>query len=576
MTAEPFVALPKRRIASWLTRPVGRNRSNYTKAIVAAVFINLFALATSLFTMTVYDRVIPGRSIDSLVALSIGLALVLAFDFALKMLRAYFVDYAGAQIDREMGLEAFDQLVAMKLDRRRGSTGQVAGTMRELETLRDFFTSATMVALVDVPFILIFLIVIWIIGGPVVLVPALAVPIVVVTGLATQPALARLSSQTLSESLSKQSILVEALGALDTVKANGAGPLLANRWIAAVDRHARGSLRQRLISGVGITVAGTASTLTYAAVVVVGVLLILDNRLSLGALIACSILAGRAIAPLAQISQLLSRITATATAYRQIDGLMSEPRDGPAGQPLELASVRGELEFRNVSFAYPNASEKALDGVSFRINSGERVAILGRVGSGKSTLARLAIGLHTPQEGHVLIDGTEIGQLDPERLRAAVGSILQEPVLFTGSVRDNIALGRPQVDDAELVRCAEISGTHVFMSQIVNGYDRLLADRGEGFSGGQRQSIAIARALAGRPPVVIMDEPTSSMDQQTEEALLAAIGAELDGRTVMLVTHRQALLQLVDRVIVLNHGRVVADGPRDAVLAQFRRNPEEA
>lgn len=576
MASEPFVPMPRPRLAEWLTRPVLRNRATYGKVVVAALIINLFGLVTSLFTMTVYDRVLPGRAVDSLVALSIGMAIILLFDFALKMLRAYFVDHAGAQIDREMGQRAFDQLVAMKLDSRRGSAGQVAGTVRELETLRDFFTSATLVAVVDLPLTLLTLVVIWAIGGIVVLVPALAIPLVAVVGIGLQPALGRLTAQSMEGSLTKQSILVETLGAADTVKAAGAGQLLGARWRESVDHHADVSLKQRLIAAISVTLATTASTISTVGVVIVGVFLILENQLTMGGLIACSILAGRAIAPLAQISQLLSRINATQTAYRQVDTLMSQPRDGSAGTGLMPARAQGQIEFRNVRFAYPGAAERAVDGVSFTISPGEHVALLGRVGSGKSTIARLMLGLHSPQEGQILVDGIEIGQLDIGHLRRAMGSILQEPVLFTGSVRDNVVLGRPEIDDEEMIRCCELSGTHQFMSRIVNGYERVLAARGEGLSGGQRQSIAIARALAGRPPIFVMDEPTSAMDQQTEEALLARLDGEFRGRTLVLVTHRPTLLKLIDRVIVVNDGKIVADGPRDAVLSQLGRKQQAA
>lgn len=571
MSDEKLIEKPKTRFAPWLMEPMRRNRTIYTKVALAAVVINLFALVTSLFTMVVYDRVLPNNATSSLIALTIGLAIVLIFDFVLKTLRAYFVDVAGARIDREVGEKVFRQLLALRLDQKKGSTGFLAGVVRELETLRDFFASATLTAIVDVPFILITLAVIALIGGPVVFVPLAMVPLVIIVGALAQPALDRLSAQAMAEGLLKQSVLVETIGGLETVKTSGAAPILAQRWLGAIEAHSDTSLRQRLVSTISVTLAGSAQMISYAGVVVVGVGLIAKQELTMGGLIACSILAGRAVAPLGQIATLLSRMTATRTAYRQLNGLMSSPPEGPEGEPLVPRTTEGRIEFRNVHFRYPGAAEKALEGVSFTLEPGEHVALLGRVGSGKSTIARLMLGLYEPEEGLILLDGTDIRQLDPIDLRRRIGSAMQESLLLSGSVRDNIVLSRPGIDDAEMLRAAELSGTHQFMGQIANGYDLRLADRGEGLSGGQRQSIAIARALAGSPPVLLFDEPSSAMDQQTESGLLGRLEKELAGRTFVVITHRTPFLRLVSRVIIMDRGKIVADGPRDKILAQLNR-----
>jgi len=571
MSSENLIKIPKPRLAEWLMAPMRANRSTYWKVALAAVFISIFGLLTSLFTMTVYDRVVPNNATSSLVALTIGLAIVVIFDFILKLLRAYFVDHAGANIDRDIGEAVFERLLKMRLELKKGSTGALAGMMRELEALRDFFASATLVAVVDVPFIFLTLLIVWIIGGPVVIIPALMVPLVVMIGWLTHPAMERLSARAMGEGLQKQSVLVEAIGGLETVKTSGAAPLLSRRWLKAVQQHSDSSLRQRLISAIGVTFATSAGTISYAGVVIVGVHLIAIRELTMGGLIACSILAGRAIAPLAQISQLLTRITSTRTAYRQINEMMQMPSEGPEGDALQLSGVEGKIEFRNVGFKYPGAPERAIDGLSFTVEPGEHVALLGRVGSGKSTIARLILGLYPPEEGLIMVDGTDIRQLDPTSLRANIGAAMQESVLLTGSVRENIALGRPGIGDEEMVRAAQISGTHQFMGQIANGYDLRLADRGEGLSGGQRQSIAIARALAGRPPILVMDEPSSAMDAQTENALIQRLQEEMKGRTLILITHRPPLLQLVQRIILMEQGKIISDGPRDNVLKQIMR-----
>ena len=559
------------RFAAWLMEPMRRNRAIYMKVVLAAVVINIFGLMTSLFTMIVYDRVVPNNATSSLVALSIGLAIVVIFDFVLKLLRAYFVDVAGASIDRDVGETLFERLLRLRLDLKKGSTGSLTSLMRELEALRDFFTSATLTAVVDLPFIILTLFVIAVIGGWVVLVPALMVPLVIIVGALTQPAMDRLSAKAMGEGMAKQSVLVETIGGLETVKAAGAGPLLSRRWDKAMESHSDSSLRQRLISSIGVTTATSAGTISYAGVVIVGVERIATQNLTMGGLIACSILAGRAVAPLAQISQLLSRMTSTRTAYRQLNEMMNMPPEGPVGEGLKLAGMKGRIEFRNVSFRYPGAPEKTLEDLNFTIQPGEHVALLGRVGSGKSTIARLILGLYPPEEGLVMIDGTDIRQLDPLEMRRYIGAALQESVLLTGSVRENIGLARSHVDDEELLRSAELSGTHSFMGSIANGYDLRLADRGEGLSGGQRQSIALARALAGRPPVLVFDEPTSAMDAQTETSLIQRLRDELKDRTLVLITHRPPLLALVSRIMLIERGKVAMDGPRDEVLKQITR-----
>ena len=558
------------RFANWLMEPIRANRSVYVKVAAAAVMINLFALVTSLFSMTVYNRIIPNNATSSLFALTLGVSIVLIFDFALKILRAYFVDVAGADIDKEVGDTVFDRLLALRLDQKRGSTGGLASLMRELETLRDFFASATITAIVDVPFILITLIVMGIIGGWLVLVPICLIPIVVISALLSEPAMDRLSAKTMSQAMLKQSVLVETIGGLEMVKSANAAPLLRRRWADAVQNHARTSMLQRFVSNISVTVAATGQQIAYVAVVVVGVEMIVNNDLSMGGLIACSILSGRAVAPLAQIAQLLSRMNATRVAYRQLNTLMETPIEGSGPGAIKLDKVAGRIEFRNVIFSYPGSTEKALQGVSFTINPGEKVALLGRVGSGKSTIARMILGLYPPEEGLVMIDGTEVRQLDPESLRNHIGCVTQDIVLLSGTVRDNIQLDRAHVDDAEMLRAAQLSGTHEFMGRLANGYDLTLADRGESLSGGQRQSISLARALAGKPAILLLDEPSSAMDNQTEQTLIQRLATEAKDRTCVYITHRMPLLQLATRIIMLDQGKVVADGPRDEVIKQLQ------
>ncbi|MCP1470894.1 ATP-binding cassette subfamily C protein LapB [Sphingobium sp. OAS761] len=572
MSDEPLLATVRQRFAPWLVEPMLRNRSIYGKVAVAATLINLFALVSSLFTMTVYDRIVPNDdSSASLIGLSIGLAFVLIFDFALRLLRTYFVDVAGANIDHDVGETLFAQLLALRLDQRRGSTGSLTGLMRELETLRDFFASVTLTTFIDVPFIIVTLIVIALLGGVLVLMPLAMIPVVIGAGLMATPRLDRLSARSLGDGLIKQSVLVETIGSLETVKAIGAGPMLSRRWQTALVNHSESSLGQRLASAIPMTVANSASTIAYCGIIIIGVGLLREHSITTGTLLACSILCGRALAPLAQIAQLLSRLSATRVAYRQIRTLMETPTEGPKGEAIRPAKLEGRIELRNVAFRYPGAPERAVNGVNLQVAAGERIGFLGRVGSGKSTLARLILGLYEPEEGVVMIDGIDVRQYDPYDLRRLIGAVMQDNILMQGTVRQNICLDREGIDHEEMIRAADISGTHRFMGQLANGYDLRLADRGEGLSGGQRQSISIARAVAGRPPILIFDEPSSSMDAQTEADLIGRLQPEVANRTLLLITHRTSLLTMVDRVVVMDQGRIVADGPRDTILQRLTR-----
>lgn len=553
-------------LPAWLADALLAHRATYGRAALAALFTNIFALTSSLFSMVVYNRIVPSGATASLLALSIGMAVVLVFDFIMRVLRGWFVDVAGRDVDAALGNAMFARLLSMRLADRQGSAGAFSGLLRELETIRETLASSTLIALVDLPFTLLFLVVIAAVGGQLVLVSLLMIPVVVLASLAVQPALDRLARENLGQGFSKQGVVVETVSGLETVKAGRAGPMLEARWNRAMSDNAGSALSSRLLSAIAINIAASAQTIAYVGTLIHGVFLITAGELSSGALIAASILSGRVVAPLGQVAGILTRLSATRAAIARLDQFMAAPVEAGSTTSVRRTWLKGAIELRDVHFRYPGKRQPALSGVSLRIEPGERVAIIGRVGSGKSSIARLVLGLYQPDEGQVLIDGADLRQLHPDDLRSNIGAVLQDVTLFSGSIRDNITLTDPLLGDEELIRVAKLSGTHDVVGALENGFDLTLADRGEGLSGGQKQGIAIARALAGKPPILVFDEPTSAMDNQNEAQLVARLEKELAGRTLLLVTHRPMMLKLVSRVIVVSDGKLVADGPRDAVL----------
>lgn len=551
----------------WFRDAIAANRWSYLQVAMAAVMVNVLALATSLFTMVVYDRILPSGATASLFALTFGVAVALVFDLILKTIRAGFIDHAGKRADLDMGQKIFDHLLEIEMGARKGSVGAVSATMREFETLRDFFTSATMVALVDLPFVILFIGAIFLLAGPLAVVPAIAVPLVLLIGLAVQPVLGRLSDRVLAEGQLKQTVLVETLTGIEAIKAAGAGREMRARWAEAIRRQSSYSVKSRSVTQGAINATGFVQQAAQILIVAYGALLVVAGDITSGVLIAAVILTGRALAPLAQIAQTMTRLHQARSSYKSLEGLMTAPAEHrPGRQFLSRPRLAGGLRFDGVSFSYPGQQGAALDKVSFEIEPGERVAILGPVGSGKSTIARLVLGLYRPTEGAVLADGIDVRQIDPFDLRRNIGAVLQDPWLVSGSLRENIALGASRPKDEDILVAARIAGVEAFASRHPEGYDMQLGERGQSLSGGQRQSVALARGLVGNPSMLLLDEPTSAMDVQSEAALIARLKAELDGRTLIVITHRISLLDLVDRVIVIDGGQVVADGPKGQFL----------
>ncbi|HPE30651.1 MAG TPA: ATP-binding cassette domain-containing protein, partial [Parvularculaceae bacterium] len=476
----------------WLFGPLRDNAKIYGQTILAALIVNMLGLVSSFFIMNVYNRVLPNQAIESLIALTVGVLIAHIFDFLLKSLRGYFVDIAGQRLDSVVGARVFDNLMAMRLDARRGATGATAGLIREFDNLRDFFSSATLVAVVDFPFIFLFIATIALMGGVLALVPLVGVLAALAAGVIIQPLIMRHTRDAMSEGHTKHAVLIETLSGLETVKSVAASDLMRERWRKGVMKQAKVSTIGRFVNSAAVNFVGFAQQISQVGVVVIGVFLVADGRLSTGALIGSVILTGRAMGPLAQVAGLLGRLNGALASYKALDQLMSAQSEvDPQREYLRRKKLSGKIEFREVSFCYPGQKARALDDVSFTIEPGERVAILGRNGSGKSTIVRLITGIYEPTEGSVLADDTDIRQLHAQDLRSNIGAVLQDVCLFSGTVRENIALGLKHLSDEDVLRAAKTAGVHEFIGASEAGYDLVLTERGEGLSGGQRQAIAL-------------------------------------------------------------------------------------
>ncbi|MFC4351010.1 type I secretion system permease/ATPase [Fodinicurvata halophila] len=557
---------------SWFWGTLARLWPVYLQVIGAAAIVNVLAIASPLFVMNVYDRVLPNQAFSTLWVLAAGMGIAMFFDFLLRNLRAALIDNAGQRADVLLASRLFEQVLNIQMKVRPGSTGAFANHLREFETVRDFFTSSTLASLTDLLFVGLFLFIIWMLGGPLVYIPLAAVILALVTGFCIQFPLNSVVRKTHKEAAQKHGILVETLSGLDTIKVAGAEGRMQRSWEQFVGSTSRTAQRSRLFSNLGVNMTSFLQQGTTVGIVIYGVYLASEGEMSMGAIIACVILGGRAVAPLGGMANTLSRMNQSIVALKTLDGIMKLPVERPVDRRfVSRGRMNGEIEFRGVSFTYPEARTQALREVSFRVQQGERVGVLGRIGSGKTTVGRLSSGLYEPDDGAVLLDGTDLRQIHPADIRRNVGFMMQDVTLFYGTVRENIALGFPQADDALILRASKLAGVDDFVGAHPDGYDMVISERGQNLSGGQRQAISLARALLTDPPTLVLDEPTSAMDVASEQAMIGRLKEVLDtGRTLILATHRTSLLNLVDRLIVLDRGRLVADGPRDEIIARLR------
>lgn len=556
----------------WFWSVIAEHRELYRDVLLTALIINLFALASPLFVMNVYDRVVPNHATDTLWVLSLGIILMISADFGLRMMRAWFVDLAASRTDITLSATIMERVLGMKLAERPASVGSFASSLQSFEAIRSFISSATVLAFVDLPFVLLFSIVILLISWPLVFPILVGVLAVLVYAAAVQHKMQVLSESSMQAGAQRNAVLVESLQGLETLKTTGAEGRMQAVWEKTTLLLSRTSVKMRMLSGSVLSGTAWIQQVVAVVIIIVGVYEIINGNLTQGGLIASYMLSARVMGPISQSAALLMQYHHAATALANLEQIMAKPVDRPAGAHwISRPRLAGGVEFKQVSFKYPNDDREVLRDVSFKINPGERVAILGRNGSGKTTLEKLIAGLYEPANGVVLIDGIDARQLDPAELRRNIGYVSQDVNLFFGSLRDNIALGTSHVSDEALLEVVRLSGLSDFVNQHPAGLAMPVGEHGQLLSGGQRQSVTIARALLNDPAILLFDEPTGSMDHSSEEEFKRNIQQFAQGKTLLVITHRTSLLELVNRIIVIDAGKIVADGAKEQVVEALRQ-----
>ncbi len=560
------------RVSAWFRDTLKLSRWLYSDAILASLLINVLGLMVPLFVMQTYDRVVPNQATSTLWVLAIGLLIGTGFEMVLRLVRAHLLDQAGKRTDLILSATLFERITGMSMKARPATIGGFAQSIHDFQGLREFLTAVTLTSLIDLPFAVLMLVVIGLLGGWLVLIPLIAFPITIGFAWLIQVRLRDTVQKSLALGAERQALLIETLSGLETLKACSAESERQHHWesthaaLTRLDAHARN------LSALATNGTLFIQQLCGMATIVAGVYSIIAGNLSVGALVATYMLGSRVLAPLGQIAGLITRYQQAQLTMRSTDALMSLPQErDPKQRPLERTQLTGAIEASRVTFRYAGQSSPALADISFSIKAGERVGIIGRSGSGKSTLGRLVMGFFAPDEGQILLDGLDLRQLDVADLRQQIGYVAHDLPLLAGSLRDNLTLGARYISDARMLEVAELTGVSELARQHPQGFDRPVGERGQLLSGGQRQAVLLARALLLSPPIMLLDEPTSAMDNASEDALRQRLHTWMQGKTLLLITHRTAMLSLVDRLIVLDNGRIVADGPKEAVIDALRK-----
>ncbi|MCO7507585.1 MULTISPECIES: type I secretion system permease/ATPase [Pseudomonas] len=560
------------RVNAWFRDTLKQSRWLYSDALLASLLINLLGLMVPLFVMQTYDRVVPNQATSTLWVLVIGLMLGTLFELVLRVVRAHLLDQAGKKTDLILSATLFERITGMSMKARPATIGGFAQSIHDFQGLREFLTAVTLTSVIDLPFVVLMLLVIGLLGGWLVVIPLVAFPITIAFALFIQARLRDTVEKSLSLGALRQALLIETLGGLETLKACGAESERQHQWESTHGALTRLDVQARNLSALATNGTLFIQQLCGMATIVAGVYSIIAGNLSVGALVASYMLGSRVLAPLGQIAGLITRYQQAQLTMHSTDALMALPQERPAGQQtLERTQLHGALQVSQVTFRYNGQNAAALDNVSFTVKPGERIGIIGRSGSGKSTLARLLMGFYEPEEGQILLDNLDLRQLDIADLRQQLGYVAHDLPLLAGSLRDNLTLGARYVSDARMLEVAEMTGVSELARQHPQGFERPVGERGMLLSGGQRQTVLLARAMLLEPPILILDEPTSHMDNSSEDQLRQRLHGWVQGKTLLLVTHRTSMLSLVDRLVVLDNGKVVADGPKDAVIDALRK-----
>ena len=568
----------KAKRSHWFWSEVWKERGEFWPVMLAALIVNLLALAVPLFTMNVYDRVIPNKAIPTLWVLALGVALALLFDFALRIARSRLVDEIGRNLDAKLSQKLFEKVMNLPMASRQGSTGALAKRLSEYELVRDFFASTTVVLLVDLSFLLIFLIFITILAGWLVAVPLVGIALMALAGYSLQRKMGRSAIDAQADASLQHSVLVESIGGLETLKAARAEGQMLGRWRRYASMTAGTQEQLRRVTAVAVNLTSSSQQLISVGLLIGGFYRFNAGEMSMGAIIAIVMLAGRAMAPVGQFAFLMTRAKQALTTMDSLQQMMEAEDERQTAARSIVPEIRvGKIELTDVDFAYPGASTNALNGISLKIEPGERIGIIGRVASGKSTLGRVLCGLYTPSGGVMSVDGLDSRQYHPHQLREEFRFVAQDSELFSGSVRDNLMLGAAQADDQQLIDAVVRSGADIFLSRDAAGFDFPVGERGNRLSGGQRSLLVLARALVSPSKLLFLDEPTGSMDTQTENYFIERLRTALAPKQTLIVsTHRHQMLNIVDRLIVIDGGKIVADGPRQEILGRLGSAAKEA